>query len=104
MSNEVGTPKTIEQAIRNGVAEGVKASGFISDSKTIKEIEAHVRDFLAHRFGIAIMRAELMKNPEFAGTLQVLFMEIFSREPVNKTAREFEPYFNKNLGASDTEC
>jgi len=50
-----GTPKTLKEAIRNGasVAKGLEFD------ETIKK---HVRDFMAQKFSVAMLKSETIKN------------------------------------------
>lgn len=69
MSNNQGTPKTLAQAIDNGIADA--ATGQYPNKTDIEVIEFHVLDFLAQRFNSFIL-----KNPEVDAKLLALFGEI----------------------------
>jgi hypothetical protein len=60
MSN-VGTPKTLVQAIRNGTERN--------------DVHAHVRDYLAQRFSAAFLT-----RPESSEAIQSLWDSIFNNE------------------------
>jgi len=45
MGNKNGTPKNLKGAIKNGLSEA--------------NLQAHIRDFLAQRFGVAMMDPEI---------------------------------------------
>jgi hypothetical protein len=47
-----GTPKTLEEAITNGIYE------IFETSANTATIESHIRDFLAQRFGAMMLREE----------------------------------------------
>lgn len=63
MNNNRGTPKTLDGAITNGIAEN--------------NVRAHVADFLAQRFGVAMFAA---KNAEESAKLSELFALITKRD------------------------
>jgi hypothetical protein len=65
-----GTPKTLEEAIKNGLQEGMYQRG----GKLIAPTKAHVQDFIAQRFQVAKCRAH--KAPLTEADLQILFEEI----------------------------
>lgn len=52
----MGTPKTLGEAISNGLD---KIDVFQGRPKNIEVIEAHVRDFLSQKFGVSILECEL---------------------------------------------
>lgn len=82
---EPGTPKTLADAITNGILEGVKLHGFVSGRGTVLEIENHVRDFLANRFGAAMIRAENQGDGETAARMMMLFQQITKDLPTIET-------------------
>jgi hypothetical protein len=49
--NPKGTPKSLREAIENGLADSV-GEGYAAS------VERHVRDFIAQRFSVALMRYE----------------------------------------------
>jgi len=57
-----GTPKTIEQAIRNGVDDWMNQPGSLEDYEELADIiKQHVQDFLAQKFGSAYLNQQITK-------------------------------------------
>lgn len=54
----LSTPKTLQEAIGNGIREAT----LNGSSNSGKHIEAHVKDFLAQRFGAAMLQEQPVKD------------------------------------------
>lgn len=65
-----GTPKTMRQAIINGIKDGFKKEN--AGKPLADAVEAHVRDFLAQKFSVEILSARTAE----ADLLEALFEEI----------------------------
>ncbi len=67
MVNDMGTPKTLKNAIENGLVIGktLWKDRADADEVMIKEIEAHVLDFLAQRFTAYTSRETIMTAADF---------------------------------------
>lgn len=66
MSNTKGTPKTLDEAIENAICIGPL-------SELQERMYHHVRDFLAQKFGIAMLDQDELQ-------LEILFEAITRRE------------------------
>jgi hypothetical protein len=66
MSTTKGTPKTLAQAIHNGLEDRARVAPGLCDSTDVAAL--HVRDFIAQKFSTAILQ-----NPEAEKVLQELF-------------------------------
>lgn len=64
--NPKGTPKTLIEAIRNGLNEGAN----YSDTHTEATIKAHIKDFLAQHFCKPMVKAS---SPEESARFKALF-------------------------------
>lgn len=64
--NKPGTPKTLNEALKIGIclARGPQVANILA---------AHVRDFLAQRFNVAMLKA---KNPEVEKAIEELWKTI----------------------------
>lgn len=67
-----GTPSTLIQSIENGILDESQRMSISSET-----IEHHVQDFLAQRFGAAILLADSDKSAE---ALSHLYYEITGRK------------------------
>lgn len=71
MANDMGTPKTLEEAIRNALCIGPLAG-------VEQRVYQHVRDFLSQKFGTAYL--ENHSEQEVVGILSSLFDKIVKKE------------------------
>lgn len=53
----MGTPKTLEQAIKNGLLQA-ESQGFEKQGEIVEIIRAHIIDYLAQKFGAAMLQVE----------------------------------------------
>lgn len=67
-----GTPKSLVEAIRNGVSAHAKAWQDVKPGEIHDRVEAHVKDYLAQKFGAVILAGE----PDEAAKLIELFKRI----------------------------
>lgn len=66
-----GTPKSLIEAIQNGIEEaGIDAPAEVA----AKIAKRHIRDFLSQKFAVGLMRADL--NGEVVSSIEKLFSEI----------------------------
>lgn len=64
-----GTPKTLNQAIINGLED----YGFQNNEKLAKFIEPHIKDFLSQKFNVSMMKQQ---DDKLADDLKALFEKI----------------------------
>lgn len=64
-----GTPKTLNQAIINGL----EAYGFQNNEKLAQFIEPHIKDFLAQKFSVAGMKVQ---DEKLEAEIHQLFQKI----------------------------
>lgn len=67
---KVGTPETLNQAVRYGMMIGPMA-------KMDQSIEAHVKDYLAQKFQAAILKAASQPNKETAAQIESALARLF---------------------------
>jgi hypothetical protein len=63
-----GTPKTLRQAIRNGIWENGEER--VTEDHQVFTIRRHVRDFLAQQFAIAMMNAPEAEAERLSATFK----------------------------------
>lgn len=75
MDNKKGTPKTLLEAVINGLQEAKieHTHAVLTNPKNAKMVKAHVKDFLAHKFNVAILNSTA---PEIEKMLFKLFEEV----------------------------
>lgn len=72
-----GTPKTLREAIENGIMEAVEvasATNVLEGGSLSPRIETHIRDYLAQRFGPAYLSSP---NDQMTDALIQLWQSIF---------------------------
>ena len=80
MSDSVGTPKTLHQAISNGYDEAAYGRSTMERQIIATIIENHIRDFLSQRFGCAFLEFEAKTKSESAiEQLELLYEQIVAR-------------------------
>lgn len=76
MSNDKGTPKTLTQAIQNGISQFHDPKAHPNSIEGMEAcIEQHVRDYLAQKFGAA-----MLENESADSILQAVFNRIVEKK------------------------
>jgi hypothetical protein len=70
MSTEIGTPRTLDEAIRNAICTGPL-------SGVSEQLYHHIKDFLAQRFGVAFIKAG--DDNHLVEMLETLYKECMKR-------------------------